>query len=257
VATVHFEKSRPISDRFYVAMALVCALIAFGGFASTYWLQLLPGTFVGPPILHLHGWLYSAWVLLFLSQTLMIARGNMRHHQAWGVAGVSLATAMVFVGLGAGITSLNAASEAGQVDAGRAFFIVPATAVLLFAGFFTAAIANVRRPEWHKRLMLVATISLLQAPIGRMFFLAFTGGGPGSRPGLGAPPSIQITIMPGVVVILLIVAAIVHDWRTRGRPHPAYLWGLGIIAAIQALRPTFSETPGWAFVAEFLAGFSG
>jgi hypothetical protein len=164
---------------------------------------------------------------------------------------------MVFVGIGAGIGSLNAAREAGQEAAGRAFFIVPFTATLLFAGFFAAAIANIRRPEWHKRLMLVATISLLQAAVARMFFLAFTGGGPGLRPGLGAPPPVQITIMPGLLIDLLIVAAIVHDWRTRGRPHPAYLWGLSIVVAVQMLRMPISGTSAWASVADFVASFGG
>ncbi len=50
---------------FYVWMAGACALIAIVGFAPTYWLQLAPGTFVGSPLLHLHGWLFSAWTVAF------------------------------------------------------------------------------------------------------------------------------------------------------------------------------------------------
>ena len=60
-------------DRFYVGMALACVLIAFGGFAPTYWLQLVPGTFVGPPLLHIHGLLFSAWPVLLLTQVLLVA----------------------------------------------------------------------------------------------------------------------------------------------------------------------------------------
>jgi hypothetical protein len=56
------------TGRFYVWMAAACVLIAFGGFAPTYWLQLIPGTFIGPALLHIHGWLFSAWTLLFLVQ---------------------------------------------------------------------------------------------------------------------------------------------------------------------------------------------
>ena len=79
---------------FYVWMAAVCALIAFGAFAPTYWLQLSAGTFVGPPLLHIHGALFFAWTLLLLSQTALAANGRLESHGAWGLGGISLATAM-------------------------------------------------------------------------------------------------------------------------------------------------------------------
>src|SRR5216683_1634767 len=79
---------------FYVWMAAACALVAFGGFAPTYWLQLPAGTFVGPPLLHLHGALFSAWTLLLLSQTVLAANGRLGHHRAWGLVGIALASAM-------------------------------------------------------------------------------------------------------------------------------------------------------------------
>ena len=88
---------RTSTGHFYVWMAGLCALIAFGGFAATYWLQLAAGTFVGPPILHVHGLIFSAWPLLLLSQTILAANGRMEHHRAWGVFGVALATAMSWV----------------------------------------------------------------------------------------------------------------------------------------------------------------
>ena len=53
-----------VASRFHVWMAAACALIACGGFAPTYWLQLVPGTFIGPPLLHIHSALFSAWTLL-------------------------------------------------------------------------------------------------------------------------------------------------------------------------------------------------
>jgi len=248
--------SRSSADRFYVRMAAACAAIAFSSFTGTYWLQLPAGTFVGRPIVHLHAFLFSAWMLLFLVQALLIAHGNRRHHQAWGMLGIALATAMVFVGLGAAINSLNIALEAGHGDAARAFFIVSATGVALFAGLFMAAMANLRRSDWHKRLMLVATISLLQAAIARVFFLAITGGGPGLRPGLGPPLPVQITIGPGLVADLLILVAMAHDMRMNGRPHPAYLWGLAAVLTVQLIRVPLSGTTAWLAVAEFLRSFS-
>jgi hypothetical protein len=133
---------------FYVWMAAACAVVAFGGFAPTYWLQLPAGPFVGSPLVHIHGVLFSSWTLPLLSQTLLVANGRLRNHRAWGPAGISLATAMVFMGLAAAIQTLTAGLRAGYGDHSRAFLILPVSAMVLFAGFFIAAIAfrGVRRP---------------------------------------------------------------------------------------------------------------
>ena len=169
-------------------MAAVCVLIAFGAFVPTYWLQLPAGTFVGSPLLHLHGALFFTWVLFLLSQTVLAANGQLDHHRALGLVGISLATAMVIIGMAVALNTLSTALAAGYGDFARSFFILPVSAIGLFAGFIVAAIANIRRPETHKRLMILATISLLQAAIARVFFVLATGGGPGLRPGLGHPP---------------------------------------------------------------------
>jgi general stress protein CsbA len=242
---------------FYVWMAAVSALLAFGGFAPTYWLQLPAGTFVGSPLLHLHGVLFSAWVLFFLSQTVLAANGQLDHHRAWGLVGISLATAMVVIGLAAAINTLMIALAAGYGDSARAFFILPVSAISLFAGFIVAAIANIQRPEVHKRLMLLATISLLQAAMGRVFFVLATGGGPGLRPGLGQPPPLIIGLVPSLLLELMIVAGMVYDWRTRGRPHPIWLIGAAVMTAVILLRGPLSGTAGWLAFADAIAHFGG
>ena len=62
---------------FHVWMAGACLVVAVGGFAPTYWLQLAPGTFVGSPLLHLHGALFTAWPVFLLLQTTFAARRQM------------------------------------------------------------------------------------------------------------------------------------------------------------------------------------
>ena len=239
---------------FYVWMAGVCVAIAFGGFAETYWLQLLPGTFVGDPLLHLHGALFSAWTLLLVSQTWLAANDRLDHHRAWGLVGVSLATALVFVGMATAIHSMVDRIPL-YGDAVRAFLIVPTTALGGFVILFVAAIANIKRPEWHKRLMLVATFSLVQAAVARLFFLAVTGGGPGARPGLSPPVPIATTIAAGLVVDLLILVGAAYDWRSRGRVHPAYLVGATVMLALQFLRVPVAHSHAWLAFANSLAAF--
>src|SRR3982750_1096354 len=183
MATIAAPQARPLVSKFYVTMGAVFVAIAFGGFFETYWFQIARGTFTGSPLLHLHGLLFSLWTLFFLSQALLVANRNLKSHRAWGLFGISLATAMLFTGLMVAVGGLHDRLDAGYGDAARAFVIVPITNILLFAGLVAAAIVNLRRPEWHKRLMLVATAALLQAAVARFFFLAATGGGPGLRPG--------------------------------------------------------------------------
>src|SRR3546814_12435440 len=132
-------------------MAAIFAAIAFGGFFGTYWLQVARGTFTGSPMMHLHGLLFSLWTLFFLSQALLVANRKLKTHRAWGLFGISLATAMLFTGLAVAIQGLQFRLEAGHGDVARAFSIVQLSGVLLFAGVVTAAPLNLRGPEAHKK----------------------------------------------------------------------------------------------------------
>lgn len=249
--------ARDAARRFYVWMATTCVLIAVVGFAPTYWLQLAPGTFVGSPLLHLHGLLFSAWPLYLFLQTALVARGRVGRHRAWGLLGVSLATAMVFVGFAVANDVLATRLAAGYGDAARAFHIASMSMIVLFAVFVSAAIVCVSRPEVHKRLMLLATASMLPPAIARLFFVASVGMGPGLRPGLGPPRAIESVLAPALIADALILAGVIHDMRTRGRPHPAYLIGGALMLAVQVLRVPVSTTQWWYAVADFLARFSG
>jgi hypothetical protein len=256
MATIATPRRPALVGKFYVSMAAIFAFIAFSGFFVTFWLPVTRGTFAGSPMLHLHGLLFTLWTLFFLSQALLVANGGLRHHKAWGLAGISLATAMVFVGLAVAIDGLERRLELGYGDAARAFAIVPVTAVCLFGGLVAAAVANLRRPEWHKRFMLVATAALLQPAIARYFFLA-AGKTDAAVRQAGPPPAVEFTMMPAFVADVLIVAAILYDWKARGRPHPAYLWGFGAVLVVQLSRPFVSKTQAWYAFADFLARFNG
>ncbi len=238
-------------------MAATCLVVAFVGFAPTYWLQLAPVTFIGTPLLHLHAALFSAWPLYLLLQTTLAARGRVGRHRAWGLLGISLATAMVFVGFAVANGVLATRLAAGYGDAARAFHIASISMITLFGGFVFIAILYVSRPEIHKRLMLLATVSMLPPAIARLFFAVSVGIGPGLRPGLGPPRTVESVLAPALVADALILAGVIYDMRTRGRPHPAYLIGGAIVLAVQVLRIPLSTTPLWYAVADFLARFSG
>ena len=237
-------------SRFYLGLALACALIAIGGFAPSYWLQLPRGTFVGPPLLHIHGILTTAWILFLISQTWLMSNGRTRSHKDWGLAGISLATAVVLVGIIVAITGMEGHIAQGH-DNARSFLIVPLAAIFRFALFTGAAVAFVHNPDWHKRLMIVGTISLIEAAAARFGFLMAVGTGPGVRPGLLPPPPQGMPVVVGLLLQLLIVAGMIHDKRTRGRVHPAWIVGMAVSVAIIVLKVPFSTTSTWLAFADW------
>jgi len=236
---------------FYFNMALACAAVAFLGFAPTYFLPLSAGKLSAPPSVHVHGIVFFAWSLYFVFQAWLPVSGQTARHRSVGIIGVSLATAMTIFGFLAGVTSMQRSAAIGQTDAGIAFSIVPWSGILFFAIVFAIGVAMVRRPEVHKRLMLLAGISILDAAIARWFLTFLAPPGPPGPPG---PPPVEVTIPPAFVAFLLVMVAMVHDWRTRGRPHPVYVIGGLAYLAVKLANLPISTTHAWhAFAGGILA----
>ena len=210
------------------------------------------GSFKAPPIYHLHGLLFFSWTLYFIFQTWLASSGRVARHRSVGLIGVSLATAMSFFGFVVGITSVKRDTAAGMGEAARTFLIVPLSDIVFFGTLIVLALINLRRAETHKRLMLLATISLLPAPIAR-WFLTFLAP-PGAA---NAVPPVSVATGPVLVASLLLVVAMAHDWRSRGRPHPVYLWGGAAFIGLTLLRIPLSVTPAWQAFATALAGLAG
>src|SRR3954454_1522469 len=141
------------SHYFYFYMALACMAVAFLGFAPTYWVPLAARSFSASPIVHFHGLLFFAWTLYFAFQTWLAASGRITRHRTIGMIGVSLGTAMTIFGFLVAVNAMKRSAAIGQTDAGIAFVIVPLSGILFFAVVFILAVAAMRRPETHKRLM--------------------------------------------------------------------------------------------------------
>jgi len=236
--------------RFYFHMALACMAVVFLGFAPTYWLPMASGSFSSTPVIHFHGMLFFTWTLYFAFQTWLAASGRTIRHRALGLIGVSLATAMTIFGFLAAVNAMKRSAAIGQTDAGIAFAVVPLSGILFFAVVFTLAVAATGRPETHKRLMLLAGISILDAAVAR-WFLTFL-----APPGPPGPPPVEVTLVPALIAYLLLVAAIIFDWRTRGRPHPVYIYGGAALVAVKLLNWPISVTPAWHSFAGGILAFA-
>lgn len=254
-AAVAFALQKAEPRWFYARMAVTCVAVAILGFLPTYFVPMARGQLVAPPLIHFHGLIFFGWTVMFASQTWLVASGRTVAHRAWGMLGIAWATAMVFVVFAVVISRISLMTAAGHRDAMLAFSWIQIGGILIFATFFVLAIFNIRKPEVHKRLMLVGTISLLQAPIARWFVVLLAA--PVPPGGLALPPPLPLTIPPGIVADLLLIAAIVYDWRTRGRPHPVYLIGGAAVLAFQLTAPLIGGSATWRSTAAWIGSFGG
>jgi hypothetical protein len=235
----------PVAGRydrvFYSGMAIVLALTVLIGFAPTYYLRLFgeaPMTLVNgramTPLVHLHGALFTGWLVLFLVQTALVAAHRVRLHQRMGIAGAVLAAAMIVVGVKTAIAGAAAGSAPPGVDP-LAFMAIPLFDMLLFGGFVTAALLLRRNREAHKRLMLLAYISIIVAAVARL---------PGVLP-LGPLAFFGLGY-------IFVAVGISYDLFSRRRVHKAYIWGGTLLVLSVPLRLLISGTEAWQSFAGFL-----
>ena len=235
-------RSAPVSSArwqqrvFFTSMPVAMAVAVFVGFAPTYYLKTAYGTPALTPLYHLHGLLFSLWMALIVAQPALVAARRISLHRRLGSVGGVLAAAMV-------LTALAVAIDLGRRGAAPpgvpplSFLAVPLATVLVFPALIGAALAWRRHPETHKRLMLIGTLELVPAGIARW-------------PGLAAVGPLAYF----GITDLFLVAMLLFDLATRGRPHPATLWGGLFLVASQVLRLVISSTGPWLAFAGWLVG---
>lgn len=253
---VALPRSRDEERQFYLRMAYVCAVIAIAGFIPTYWAPVASQSFSGAPILHLHGLLFSAWPVLFITQARLAVARRFEHHRVIGFAGISLATAMFFAGVVVVIHSLDVGISRGYEPQTRAFAVVPLSIVVSFAGLVAGAMANVRRPDVHMRLMLAASITILPPAIARILFVLMAPEGM-AGPGRGEPPTVAFALAPSFLANSLLIIAMIHDWRKRGGVHSAYVTAAMFLVVVQIARIPFSTSTTWHAITSWLLHIGG
>jgi hypothetical protein len=223
-------------QRFFVGMAAAVALTAFVGFAPTYYLKGLFGAPSLSPLLHLHGLLSTLWIVLFVSQTSLVATGHTRVHRRLGLVGAVLAVLLLGVGYP---TALDAARRGVTPPGGPpplAFLAVPLGTLVAFLVLLGLGLHFRGRSPIHKRLMLLATIALLAPALARIGLLI---GVPGPALPLGG-------------TIVFVASAWLYDRKAQGRVHPAFLWGGLLLVLSIPLRFLIGRTAAWHALAVWL-----
>lgn len=219
---------RRSEGRFYIFMALAAAATAIAGFGPA----LFDAASRKAPLswaVGLHGVVFSAWLLLFLVQTLLASKGRIGVHRRLGYFGAGLAPLMLVSGY---FTTIEMGRRGYDLsgdligDSGDMLMLVMFQLgdLVCFGVLVAMAILFRRRSDVHKRLMLLATVGgLMPAALSHII-----------------GHSLVLRTFPPAVILIpytaFLFAGAVHDRVSRGRIHPVSLWVALAIFAFSNLR---------------------
>jgi hypothetical protein len=238
------ENEKP-SNRgsFFSTTAILITTLVLLSFPITYFIPLATGSKSFTLLRHLHGLAFFSWIGLYLFQTLLVRKGNLRLHRELGIAGVALAGAMVPLGLWQAVTSVGERQAKGFAQPFE-FSIYNLVDILVFSVAFGWAIFEVtRRIEWHRRLMFVAALNLFGPAFSRVVFLV-------------PIPYPWLDMAPNLVADTLLIALALYDRKRLGSIHPVTLWAALILIPFHAAEPLIARSQFWNAIAPALFGFS-
>jgi hypothetical protein len=241
---------------FFPWMSVALAVAVLWGFAPSYFFR----PFINPRglslLLHVHGFLNSCWMTLLIVQTMLVAKHRTDIHRRLGLAGVILAPAVVAVSfaVGAGAPMRSASWETLHGSVAKFAFLAMGHpgSPMIFGLLFTAAVWLRRQKEPHKRLMLLATLAIMDAPMTRLLQtfgwpLTMTPSGTFRGQGNFWTPLFSALTPLGLEhlnVLPFFIALVVYDIVKLRRLHAATLLGGAVL---------FSFQPFFALVSKLIA----
>ncbi|MGQ0588599.1 MAG: hypothetical protein ACT4N8_03575 [Sphingosinicella sp.] len=157
---------------FFTILGLMMLALALAGFWPQYFSAVTGRTPEATTrfwLIHLHAALFTVWLLLYISQAMLIMTGQARVHQRMGPWLAAYGFAIAAVGLyAAGLLANRLGQRENDFEAAAAFVFFPVIDMVYFAGFLATAVIYRRRPDLHKRAMLLATFSIAVVGLGRL-----------------------------------------------------------------------------------------
>jgi chromate transport protein ChrA len=218
-------------------MAILLCVVVFIGFSPTYFRAGMLRAPLPSPILHVHGAVFTLWMALYLVQSALISARRVAWHRSLGTIAFCLPPVMVILGVIAAIDALGRKVMIGPLDP-AASLSISLLGIVCFAIVIFAAWRTRRKPDSHKRLIVLATFSLVEAAFGRF---------PWDQ--IGLPPAAGALTGLGMMVLLIIA----YDLISLHRIHRSTLWAAPLTFAVAALSVPIGMTPAWHSFAAFLA----
>jgi hypothetical protein len=237
----------------YLGLALAMSVTAYWGFAYTYFIPVLAGVY--PPVspaIHVHGWSFFLWFLLLPVQALLMATGRRHAHFTLGGASMALAAVMAFTGILVASVRIDQGLSTTDPDEFTMFWKGFGQLIMynmvLFIGFYGTAIARRHQPDTHKRLMMLASASVLPAAIFRII-VGLSGYYWLATPGWVMPAAF---FLPAAFIVI----GMVHDRVTRGSVHRVYLVGLPVLLVVHGLGLAMAGTAAGDAMSRVMAQFA-
>jgi hypothetical protein len=236
----HVTRNRPVNRTgeriFFGGMAiLLCVLVIIGFFPTYFGVGMLKAP-LPSPILHIHGAAFTLWMILYLIQSALISIHRVAWHRAFGTVAFCLPPLMVILGVIAAIDAFHRGVRIGPLDPAVSLSI-PLLGIACFSLVIFAAWRSRRHPDGHKRLILIATIALTDAALGRF---------PWEKVGL-SPAAGAVT---GLGMVILFVVA--YDLISLRRIHRSTLWAAPLTFAVGAFSVPIGMTAAWHTFAAWL-----
>jgi hypothetical protein len=220
--------------RFFLFMSALILVVVLLGFGPSFYLRPLYEMPQETPIVFIHGGLMTAWFVVLVAQTSLVAAGRVDIHRKLGIAGVALACVAIVLNV---IVSLEfGARMAASGDLGRAPSIIWGNFATLsvFATCVALAVWHRKKPDTHRRLMLLACISMTPQAWSRF---------PLWWPSLAG----VVNALSGVLALLATLA--IYDLVTTGRVRlSTVLGGTSLIGLIFLSNVVESSEFGIAFI---------
>jgi len=209
-----------------IAVLMLAAVIL--GFGPSYYFAGMVEAPLPSTIIHVHGAVFSCWMLLFIAQTSLASAGRVDLHKRLGIAGFVLVPVMLILGVWAATDSLARVSPIPGRDP-LAFYAIPLISVVAFAALMFSALRQRRNSQAHKRIVLIANLALITAAIARFPFALVHRKAP-------------IAMLCEYSVIVLLVA---YDlWSTR-KLQRSTLAAAAFLIVAQWTAIFFSHTTAW------------
>jgi hypothetical protein len=222
-----------LEGRFHAGMAWLFVGVAIVGFAPRSF-AIVTGTMPLPPlVVHLHAAVMASWVTLLALQATTSLTGRMDLHRRWGLASLVIAPLVLAMLIGVTVVRQNAAFGTPGGPIVNNILFLQIRSIVLFPTFFIWALSTRHTdPQMHKRMMLLATLMLLDAAIARMSWLPFN-----------EFPKSYLAVH--LYLLLLLVPPIVYDFMRTRRIHRAWLWGLALTLPWVVATELIWDTPWW------------
>lgn len=223
---------------FFVRYALVLAALILFGFAQ-FAMRGFSSFTTAPPIVHLHGGLMVGWLGIFITQNLLVHRGELGIHRKLGWISAGIAALILGTGVMVGYNAV-AMHRVPPFFSNSYFLALTSVSSLLFAAMVGWAITLRRQVQWHRRVMLGAIFGLLEPALGRLLPMPLMGiwG--------------EWVILAVQLVFVWVLAR--HDRKMLGNIHPATKAIAGILVASHVLIEVLARVPAFAAFAEAVAG---